>query len=69
MENRETNTLNLINQSLGIVSCSTTLSNHDISRLIRFVSQFKLGYKMSFVNICLILLSNIASIDVKNENL
>jgi hypothetical protein len=37
------NTLSLINPSLEIGYCSTTLSNHDIIRLVRFVSKIKVG--------------------------
>jgi hypothetical protein len=31
------------NLSLEIVYCSTTLSNHDIIRLVRFISKIKVG--------------------------
>jgi hypothetical protein len=34
--------LNLINSSLDIVYCSTTLSNHNIIRLVRFVSTIRI---------------------------
>jgi hypothetical protein len=37
------NTLSLINPSLEIVYCSTTLSNHNIIRLVRFVSKIRVG--------------------------
>jgi hypothetical protein len=37
------NPLSLINPSLEIVYCSTPLSNHDIIRLVRFVSKIKVG--------------------------
>jgi hypothetical protein len=37
------NPLSLINLSLEIDYCSTTLYNHDIIRLIRFVSKIKVG--------------------------
>jgi hypothetical protein len=33
MGNRETNLLSLINSSLYIIYCSTTLSNHDVIKL------------------------------------
>jgi hypothetical protein len=35
--------ISLINLSLKIGYCSTTLSNHGIIRLIRFVSKIKVG--------------------------
>jgi hypothetical protein len=35
------NPLSLINKSLEIVYCSTTLSNHVIIRLVRFISKIK----------------------------
>jgi hypothetical protein len=35
--------LSLINPSLDIGYCSMTLSNHDIIRLVRFVSKVKVG--------------------------
>jgi hypothetical protein len=38
-----TNQLSLINLSLEIDYRSMTLSNHDISKLVRFVSKIKLG--------------------------
>jgi hypothetical protein len=41
--NCETNPLSLINLSLQIVHCSATLSNHDITRLVRFISKIKVG--------------------------
>jgi hypothetical protein len=31
------------NLSLEVVYCGTTLSNHDIIRLVRFVSKIKVG--------------------------
>jgi hypothetical protein len=43
IENCEMNPLSLINPSLEIVYCSMTLSNHDIIRLVRFVSKIKVG--------------------------
>jgi hypothetical protein len=52
------NPLSLINPSLEIVYCSTMLSNHDIIRLVRFVSKIKIarGRGMRFViNLHLIL--------------
>jgi hypothetical protein len=39
--NCETNPLSLINPSLEIGYCSTMLSNHDIIRLVRFISKIK----------------------------
>jgi hypothetical protein len=36
---RETNLLSLINASLAYIYCSTTLSNHGLIRLKKFVSQ------------------------------
>ena len=47
---RETNLMNLINSSLEIVYCSTTLSNHGLIRLKRFVSKLHRGYGMGFVS-------------------
>jgi hypothetical protein len=35
------NPLSVINQSLEIVHCNTTLFNNDIIRLVRFVSKNK----------------------------
>jgi hypothetical protein len=35
--------ISLINLSFEIVYCSTPLSNHDIIRLVRFVSKSKVG--------------------------
>jgi hypothetical protein len=35
--------LSLINPPLEIVYCSMSLSNHDIIRLVRFVSKIKVG--------------------------
>jgi hypothetical protein len=37
------NPLSLINPSLETVYCSTTLSNHDIIRFVRFVSKIRVG--------------------------
>jgi hypothetical protein len=37
------NPLSLINPSLEIDYCSTTLSNHDIIRFVRFISKIKVG--------------------------
>jgi hypothetical protein len=37
------NPLNIINLSLETGYCSTTLSNHDIIRLVRFISEIKVG--------------------------
>jgi hypothetical protein len=37
------NPLSLINTSLEIGYCSKTLSNHDIIKLVRFVSKIKVG--------------------------
>jgi hypothetical protein len=42
-QNCETNSLSIINLSLGIGYSSMLLSNHDIIRLIRFVSKIKVG--------------------------
>ena len=44
------NLLSLINPSLEVVYCSTTLSNHDTIRLKRFISQLHPNYEMSFVS-------------------
>jgi hypothetical protein len=46
--NYETNLLNLINPSLANVYCSTSLSNHGVIRLKRFVSQFTRNYAIGF---------------------
>ena len=46
----EMNLLSLINPSLEVVYCSTTLSNHDTIRLKIFVSQLHPNYEMSFVS-------------------
>jgi hypothetical protein len=35
--------LSIINLSLEIAYCSTTLSSHDIIRLVRLISKIKLG--------------------------
>jgi hypothetical protein len=35
--------ISVINPSLEIGYCSTLLSNHDIIRLVRFVSKIKVG--------------------------
>ena len=48
-ENREMNLLSLINMSLEFVYGSAALSNHDLIRLKRFISQSE-GYRMSFVS-------------------
>jgi hypothetical protein len=40
---RETNLLSLINLSLAYIYCSTTLSNHELIRLKKFVSQNSLN--------------------------
>jgi hypothetical protein len=37
------NPLSLSNPSLDISYCSMTLSNHNIIRLVRFVSKIKIG--------------------------
>jgi hypothetical protein len=37
------NSINSNYPSLEIIYCSTTLSNHDIIRLIRFTSEIKVG--------------------------
>jgi hypothetical protein len=39
----QANPLGLINPSLGIGYCSTMLFNHDIIRLVRFMSKIKVG--------------------------
>jgi cell division ATPase FtsA len=43
MEIARQNPLSLISSSLEIIYCSTMLSNHDIIRLVRFVSKTKVG--------------------------
>jgi hypothetical protein len=60
------NTLSLINPSLEIVYCSTTLSNHNIIRLVRFVSKIRVGVvEWGFViNLNLILRISGKKIDV-----
>jgi hypothetical protein len=42
-ENHEFNPLSLINLSLEAGYCSTKLSNHDIIRLVRFISRIEVG--------------------------
>jgi hypothetical protein len=50
MENHMTN-ISLINSSLEIIYRSTTLSNHSIIRLIRFVSRFELRIMEWFLSL------------------
>ena len=59
------NLLNLINPSLAHVYCSTTLSNHGLIRLIRFVSSISIHYEMGFIiSLYLILLIVVQTSDV-----
>jgi hypothetical protein len=52
------NPLSLINPSLEISYCSTSLSNYDIIRLVRFISKIKVEWQNGFffINSHLILL-------------
>jgi hypothetical protein len=62
----ETNLLNLINPSLETVYCSTTLSNHDIISLVRFVFKIRVGVVewVFVINLHLILQISAKKIDV-----
>jgi hypothetical protein len=62
----ETNLLNLINPSLETVYCSTTLSNHDIISLVRFVFKIRVGVVewVFVINLHLILQISGKKIDV-----
>jgi hypothetical protein len=62
----ETNLLSLINPSLETVYCSTTLSNHDIISLVRFVFKIRVGVVewVFVINLHLILQISGKKIDV-----